>query len=44
MLLIIDPVPPITIRTAVLITQILQRDSGSWRISRRTVAAAAEGP
>jgi ketosteroid isomerase-like protein len=41
-LLIVDPAPPITIRTAALITQTLRRAGGSWRISRRTVAAAAE--
>jgi hypothetical protein len=43
-LLIIDPVPPPpTIRTAAAITQILRRAGGPWRISRRTVATAAEG-
>ena len=39
-LLIIDPDPPITIRTAAVITQTLRRSEGSWRIARRTVAAA----
>jgi ketosteroid isomerase-like protein len=39
-LLIIDPDPPVTIRTAVIITQTLRRSAGSWRIARRTVGAA----
>jgi ketosteroid isomerase-like protein len=43
-LLIIDPAPPITIRTAAAITQILRRTSDGWRISRRTVAAAPSRP
>jgi uncharacterized protein (TIGR02246 family) len=38
-LLIIDPVPPLSIRTAASITQTLRREDGTWRISRRTVAA-----
>jgi uncharacterized protein (TIGR02246 family) len=38
-LLIIDPSPPITIRAAAAITQVLQREKGSWFIARRTVAA-----
>jgi ketosteroid isomerase-like protein len=42
-LLIIDLVPLPTIRAAAVITQILRRAGGSWRISRRTVATAAEG-
>jgi uncharacterized protein (TIGR02246 family) len=42
-LLIVDPVPLPTIRTAAVITQTLRRAGGAWRISRRTVAAAAEG-
>jgi uncharacterized protein (TIGR02246 family) len=41
-LLIIDPVPPITIRTAAMITQVLRRSEGTWRIARRTVASAAD--
>ncbi len=41
-LLIIDPLPPITIRTAATITQVLRRSEGAWRIARRTVAAAAD--
>jgi len=41
-LLIIDPLPPITIRTAAAITQVLRRSEGAWRIARRTVAAAAD--
>ena len=36
-LLIVDPAPPVSIRTAVAITQILSRRSGEWRITRRTV-------
>jgi len=44
-LLVIDPAPPITIRAAAAITQILQRRNGSWYIARRTVAAHGEaGP
>jgi len=39
-LLIIDPDPPITIRTAAVITQTLRRAEGSWRIASRIVAAA----
>jgi ketosteroid isomerase-like protein len=42
-LLIIDPVPRPTIRTAAVITQTLRRTGGSWRISRRTVATAPDG-
>jgi uncharacterized protein (TIGR02246 family) len=41
-LLIIDPAAPPAIRTAAVITQELRRAEGSWRISRRTVAPAAE--
>ena len=41
-LLIVDPVAPITIRTAAVITQTLRRTDGSWRISRRIVAAAPD--
>jgi ketosteroid isomerase-like protein len=37
-MLIIDLVPPITIRAAVAVTQTLRRDAGQWRIARRTVA------
>jgi hypothetical protein len=40
-LLIVDPVPPITIRTAASITQTVHRAGGSWRITRRTVAPPA---
>jgi uncharacterized protein (TIGR02246 family) len=36
-LLIIDPAPPITIRTAAAITQTLIKQNGQWYISRRTV-------
>ena len=39
-LLIIDPDPPVTIRTTAIITQTLRRSAGSWRIARRTVGAA----
>jgi hypothetical protein len=38
-LLIIDPAPPITIRTAAAITQTVRRQGGTWRSSRRSVAA-----
>jgi len=41
-LLIIDPAPPSTIRTAAVITQTVRRTAGTWRISRRTVGPAAE--
>jgi len=41
-LLIIDPEPPITIRTAAVITQRLRRSAGSWRIARRTVGAGEQ--
>jgi SnoaL-like domain len=41
-LLIIDPVPPLSILTAARITQTLRREDGTWRISRRTVAAPTE--
>jgi hypothetical protein len=37
-LLIVNPVPPMTFRTAVAITQTLRRDEGQWRITRRTVS------
>jgi ketosteroid isomerase-like protein len=40
-LLIVDPGPPLALRTAALITQTLRRTGGSWRISRRTVEAPA---
>ena len=40
-LLIIDPVPPVTIRATAAITQRLRRDAGRWRISRRTVSGPA---
>jgi uncharacterized protein (TIGR02246 family) len=40
-MLIIDPVPPITIRAAAAITQRLRRDAGRWRIIRRTVSDPA---
>jgi ketosteroid isomerase-like protein len=39
-LLIIDPAPPITIRTAAAITQTLTQQNGLWLISSRTVAPA----
>jgi uncharacterized protein (TIGR02246 family) len=39
-LLIIDPAAPPVIRAAAAITQELRRADGSWRIARRTVAAA----
>jgi ketosteroid isomerase-like protein len=41
-LLIIDPAAPPAVRTAAAITQELRRVAGSWRITRRTVAPAAE--
>ncbi len=37
-LLIVDPVPPVTTRTAAAITQQLRREAGQWRIARRTVS------
>jgi uncharacterized protein (TIGR02246 family) len=37
-LLIVDPAPPVTIRAAAAITQVLERRNGSWHITRRTVA------
>jgi len=40
-MLIIDPVPPVTIRATAAITQRLRRDAGRWRISRRTVSGPA---
>jgi ketosteroid isomerase-like protein len=40
-MLIIDPVPPVTIRAAAAITQRLRRDAGLWRITRRAVADPA---
>jgi uncharacterized protein (TIGR02246 family) len=39
-LLIIDPAAPPALRAAAAITQELRRTEGSWRITRRTVAAA----
>lgn len=39
-LLIIDPDPPVTIRTTAIITQTLRHSAGSWRIARRTVGSA----
>jgi len=39
-LLIITPAAPPALRTAAAITQELRRAEGSWRIARRTVAAA----
>jgi hypothetical protein len=39
-LLIVDPADPPAIRTTAWITQELRRDSGFWRITRRTVASA----
>jgi hypothetical protein len=41
-LLIVDPSPPVSIRTAAVITQTVHRTAGTWRISRRTVRPAAE--
>jgi uncharacterized protein (TIGR02246 family) len=41
-LLIVDPAQPVTIRTAVTITQTVIRQGGTWRISRRTVAPASQ--
>jgi uncharacterized protein (TIGR02246 family) len=41
-LLIIDPAPPITIRTAAAITQTVRRRGGTWRISRRSVAPTSQ--
>jgi ketosteroid isomerase-like protein len=38
-LLIVDPAPPITIRTTAAITQTLRRTADGWRISRRTVSS-----
>jgi ketosteroid isomerase-like protein len=38
-LLIVDPAPPITIRTTAAITQTLRRTTDGWRISRRTVSS-----
>jgi uncharacterized protein (TIGR02246 family) len=43
-LLIVDPADPPAIRTAARITQELSRESGSWRITRRTVAPGTDGP
>jgi ketosteroid isomerase-like protein len=40
-LLIADPARPVSILTAAAITQTLRRRDGQWRITRRTVAAAA---
>ena len=42
-LLIVDPVPPVTIRTAAAITQRLRREAGQWRIAQRTVADPPPG-
>jgi uncharacterized protein (TIGR02246 family) len=41
-LLIIDPAAPPAIRATALIRQELRREDGTWRITRRTVAPAAE--
>jgi hypothetical protein len=41
-LLIVDPAPPPAIRVVAAITQELRRSGDSWRISRRTVAQAAQ--
>ena len=43
-LLIVDPSPPITIRTAASITQTVRRQGGTWRISRRSVAPVSPPP
>jgi hypothetical protein len=40
-LLIVDPAAPITIRTAVAITQAVRRTAGGWRIARRTVGPSS---
>ena len=40
-MLILDAVPPVTIRAAAAITQRLRRDGGLWLITRRTVADPA---
>jgi uncharacterized protein (TIGR02246 family) len=40
-MLIIDLIPPITLRTAAAITQTLRRDAGQWKIARRTVSDPA---
>jgi hypothetical protein len=42
-LLIVDPVPPVTIRTAAAITQRLRREAGQWRIAQRAVSEPAPG-
>jgi ketosteroid isomerase-like protein len=42
-LLIVDPVPPVTIRTAAAITQRLRREAGQWRIAQRTVSDPPPG-
>jgi uncharacterized protein (TIGR02246 family) len=42
-LLIVDPVPPVTIRTAAAITQRLRREAGQWRIAQRTVSDPPSG-
>jgi uncharacterized protein (TIGR02246 family) len=42
-LLIVDPVPPVTIRTAAAITQRLRREAGQWRIAQRTVSDPTPG-
>ena len=42
-LLIVDPVPPVTIRTAAAITQRLRREAGQWRITQRTVSDPPPG-
>lgn len=43
-LLIVAPGPPVTIRTAAPITQILVRRNGSWKIGRRTVGGPRSRP
>jgi uncharacterized protein (TIGR02246 family) len=42
-LLIVDPVAPVTIRTAAAITQRLRREAGQWRIAQRTVSDPPSG-
>jgi SnoaL-like domain len=37
-LLIVSPAPPVSIQTAVAITQVLRRVGDTWQISKRTVA------
>jgi hypothetical protein len=43
-LLIVDPTPPLTIRTTAAITQTVRRQTGTWLITRRTVAPTTPPP